>query len=157
MKILTWPAFWAAQLVSAALTIVGWFVLIPFCAARAWRDSATPSINDGRVIDEWSFAPLNWIYGNPEDGVSGKDALIWTSATTRSEYMPGANDAWRAYCWSAWRNSTNNLKYVFRWRGSTTPFASGSFTLFGKAFNYGFGWKVENRVYKVPVVGCKPA
>lgn len=110
-----WVYFAFVQLVSLLGMVLGWFVLIPFCLAQAWiRDSV--SIKDGRLVDRWSFKPLNWIFGNPEDGPSGQTALVQVNGAL-SLYMPDAWAPWRAYCWSAWRNSADNLKYVFKWVG----------------------------------------
>lgn len=141
-----WLKFAAIQLVMLFWTIVGWFILLPFCWAHAWKLSPVRSIKDGLSgIDEWSWAPLNWVYGNPEDGVCGMFARVWVNGVAQ-EYMPSATvwAWWRAYCWSAWRNSCDNLKYVFadpkgplvtfRWLGRT-----------GK-----IGWQWENG-YNVPV------
>lgn len=102
------------------------------------------SIKDKRAIDRWSWRPLNVLYGNPEDGVSGQYALIWVNSVL-SPYMPHASAAWRAYCWSAWRNSCDNLKYIFAWKAG--PFAQ--WTLFGRQQH--IGWKLENG-YNVPVI-----
>lgn len=108
--------FAAIQLISLVVTVVGWILLIPFCIAQAWVPTMAVS---GRQIDRWKFRPLNWVYGNVEDGVSGQHALIWT-ATGQVPYRPNAHPAVRAYLWSAWRNSADNLKYLFRW--SKGPF-----------------------------------
>jgi hypothetical protein len=142
---LAWLYFAAVQLIMLLATLVGFVVLIPFCLAQAWRPSVVPSIKDGtRHIDEWSWAPLNKVYGNPEDGVSGQTALIWINGVL-SPYLPSANTSWRAWSWSAWRNSCDALKYVFAWANGP----SATVTLFGKTI--GFGWRPENGI-KVPVL-----
>lgn len=155
-----WGYFWLAQLASIAATLVGYVLLLPFCLAQAWEMSPVPSIGQKPwltrgPIDRWRWAPLNAVYGNPEDGVSGQTALIWGSGTEAGHlvsYMPGAAAWRRAYAWSAWRNSADNLKYVFQWRGAQpAPYKSGTFKLFGKLFAYDFGWQVENEHYYVPV------
>ena len=110
-----WIWFALVQAVSLLAMVLGWILLIPFCLAQAWRESAI-SNKDGRSIDIWSWKPLNLLYGNPEDGVSGQAALIWVNGAL-SIYKPNAWAPWRAYCWSAWRNSADNLKYVFKWIG----------------------------------------
>jgi hypothetical protein len=91
----------------------GLVILIWPCLAEDWQ-LCTSSVNPfGRLprrIDRWRSEFLQSIYGNPEDGVSGEFALIWNSSdTARVGYMPNAWAPWRAYCWSAWRNSTNML------------------------------------------------
>lgn len=119
-----WLYFAFVQLVSLLATVVGWFMLIPFCLTRAWVTAG----EGGRQIDRWRFAPLNLIYGNPEDGVSGRYALIWNSAgTERVPYMPSAWAPWRAYLWSGWRNSANGLKRRLVWKGG--PFVRREFYL----------------------------
>jgi hypothetical protein len=141
-----WLLFAGAMAVQTVAMIAGWFVLIPFCLARAW----TPCHSDfvpQRVIDCWSWEPLNWIYGQPEDGVSGLRAIVHGGA-----YMPGANAAWRAYCWSALRNSCDMLKYVFAWRGAgPAPFVQVRYTIRGRAQDLHMGWQLENGHY-VPVL-----
>lgn len=108
--IAAWTWFCLAQLLMLVLTIVGWLLLIPACLLRAWEPSPYPSINDGRRIDRWRW-PINAIYGNPEDGVSGRQAMVWLNTSTRGPFMPGAYPPWRAWVWSAWRNSADSLKY----------------------------------------------
>lgn len=110
-----WTWFAVVQLICLVATLVGWVLLIPFCLARAWVTDVT-SNKDGRPIDRWRWKPLNLIYGNPEDGVSGQTALIWVNGSL-SFYMRDAWAPWRAYLWSAWRNSADNLKYAFQWSG----------------------------------------
>lgn len=159
-----WLCYLLVQLVTLCATLLGYVLLIPFCLAQAWQTSPVPSIGQKAwitrgPIDRWSFGPLNAVYGNPEDGVSGQTALVWGSGTDAGKlvpYMPGANAAWRAYCWSALRNSADQLKYVFQWRGSKpAPYVEGSFKLFGRTITYAFGWKVENGHFEVPVFGLR--
>ena len=98
------------------LTVYWWmaagiFILIWPCFRRQWHEvQSTVQWYDRpqRTIDAWDSAWLQSIYGNPEDGVSGRYALI-NPAGTQEPYMPGAWVPWRAYCWSAFRNSTNML------------------------------------------------
>jgi len=134
MNILAWSWFVVVELIMLAAEILGWVILVPFCLRRDWLLDAK-SINDARPVDRWRWAPLNWVYGNPEDGVSGSTALVWSPAGAGLvPYMPDAPAWWRAYCWSAWRNSTDNLKYVFSWgRG---PYL--------KTRWFQAGWKLEN-------------
>lgn len=98
------------------LTVYWWMaagtvILIYPCLRCAWHDTQSTVQYFGRpqrTIDAWDSAWLQSIYGNPEDGVSGQYALI-NPAGVQVPYMPGAWPPWRAYCWSAWRNSTNML------------------------------------------------
>lgn len=135
----------AVQAIQLVAMVVALLVLIPFCLRRAWTRDAV-SIKDGRSIDRWNWRPLNYVCGNPEDGVSGQTAKLIGGGP----YMPDANPIWRAYCWSALRNSVDNLKYVFAWHGDFAPLWSyrwqvGSYIVHGKA-----GWQPENG-YNVPV------
>lgn len=157
--ILGWSYFAGIQLIMLLATVLGWFLLVPFCLAQAWKPGYLSAFTEDKHIDAWSFEPLNYIYGNPEDGVSGQQALIWTSEGRQVPYMPLPDfltrftdipirrflvwiyPAWRAYCWSAWRNSADNLKYVFAWK-------DGPFTAIGPVK---LGWKMENG-YNVPVL-----
>lgn len=111
-----WLWFAIVQLIAFTATAIGWILLIPFCIAQAWIADTT-SDKDGRKIDRWSWRPLNWIYGNREDGVSGYTALVWVDGYTQGPYLPKASAWARAYRWSALRNSCDNLKYVFAWKG----------------------------------------
>ena len=113
-RILPWAWFAVVQLISLVATVLGWVLLVPFCLSHAWK-LGPKSIKDERIIDVWSWASLNLVYGNPEDGVSGMFALVQGN----QEYMPSSKVPawWRAYCWSALRNSCDNLKYVFAWKG----------------------------------------
>lgn len=93
--------FWALQTVSLAATIVGWFLLLPLSAFKLWHTA--PSLHFPRSVTVWNGGYLTWIWGNEEDGVL-PDA--------RNNYMTWAPDWLRAYVWSAWRNSANNLRFV---------------------------------------------
>ncbi|MGH9724569.1 MAG: hypothetical protein ACRD41_05835 [Candidatus Acidiferrales bacterium] len=164
MKTLCWAWFVAVELISLAATILGWLVLLPFCWLRAWETSPVPSIDQKPwlkrgPIDRWKWTPLGLLYGNPADGVSGQTALVWGSgqaAGTLVPYWPSCPFAWlRAYAWSAWRNSAGGLKYTLAWRGSNPPYASGSFSLFGRTWSYGIGWKAEAGGF-LPVLSVKP-
>jgi hypothetical protein len=138
---MVWLRFAAVQLVMLAATVLGWFLLIPFCLLQFWELEPQGSIKDDRSIDVWKWVWLNKIYGNPEDGVSGTQALI----NGTQPYLPTSNPKWRAYRWSALRNSCDNLKYVFAC--SSCPLKRG--TIFGRP--YKIGWQEENG-YKVPVI-----
>lgn len=111
-----WARFAGAQFFQLEAMIVGWLLLIPFCLARAWHTVQSP-LDPKRTIDEWEFSPVGWVYDNLEDGVSGRYALIWSPDGRRVPYMPNAWAPWRAYCWSAWRNSADGLKRRFTWNG----------------------------------------
>lgn len=114
----SWTYFAFVQLISLIATMIGWVLLIPFCLREAWVPAGS--------IDRWALGPFNLIYGNPEDGVSGRYALIWNAeGTTRVPYMSNAWAPWRAYLWSGWRNSANGLKRRLVWKGG--PFVRREF------------------------------
>lgn len=142
-----WMWFAVVQLICLIAMLVGWLLLIPFCLAQAWVADVI-SIKDGRAIDRWQWRPLNLIYGNPEDGVSGQTAFIWVNGSL-SFYRLGVWSPWRAYLWSAWRNSADNLKYVFAWKAG--PYKEWVYTLFGKQHTAKVGWQEENG-FNVPVI-----
>lgn len=105
-----WLYFAFVQLVALIAMIIGWFLLIVPCALRAWTpveeiyepDWAVELGLPKSTIRIWSWGWLNYIWGNDEDGVSGTNKFNPTDSK------------WRAYVWSAWRNSANNLRFVFR-------------------------------------------
>ena len=140
-SIAIWGWFWLAQIIMLLLAIAGWVILLMPCLLEAWEHSAVPSINaDRRQIDRWAWPWLNWFYGNPEDGVSGQTALVWLNATKQGPFMPGAWSPLRAWVWSAWRNSTDSLKYILALdlHGPTMK----PRTIFGRILTG--GWSVEN-------------
>lgn len=179
-----WLYYAVVQLVNLICIILGTVLLAPMCMFHLWNvdkisikpldpqqieamnlgGTVVPLQNGQREISSWKLSLLNLVYGNPEDGVSGQEALLW-NGDKLVQYMPSSftgikkwfYDAWRAYDWSVIRNSADNLKYIFQWRGNNAPYASGQIKLFGKTFNYAFGWKVENFKYQVPIFGFKPA
>lgn len=136
-----WWKFWFGQLVQLLATVLGWFILIPFCIFKAWKIDGARSIKDGRrTIDQWSWKWLNLVYGNPEDGVSG----YWAVLADGTHYNP-TNSRWGAYCWSAWRNSCDNLKYVF---------SNNSGPLVEQWWHLKVGYQEENG-FRVPVLSFK--
>lgn len=136
-----WVWFWTVQLIMLVAMIIGWFVLIPFCLAHAWKDDAAISVKDGRKISVWKWGLLNRIAGNKEDGASGKEALV----NGNRPYMPNAWAPWRAYLWSGWRNSVDNLKYEFA--DPKGPLLE--WKLFGRPQK--IGYQMENG-FNVPVI-----
>lgn len=176
MAVLGWAYYALSQIVSGLFTVIGWVLLLPFCLLNAWSldgisikplddqqiaalkraNTWIPLSRGRRMITRWSWDWLNAIYGNPEDGVSGQEALLWDGdkLVVFMEREPRA--WWRAYKWSALRNSTNNLKYVFQWRWTNPPYKEGTFNIFGKKISYAFGWKMENFKYYVPIFRFKP-
>lgn len=101
----------ASQGKQAFWMVIGWFLLIPFCLRKAWEpvvSTINPFDRAPRPITMWKWEWLNTIYGNREDGVSGAEALIWVGGE-RVLYRPNTWAPLRAWLWSAWRNSTNEL------------------------------------------------
>lgn len=135
MKIGGWLLYALVQLWMLAFWLLGLLVLIVPCWRQSWQPSKRLSIKDGqRVIDEWKSPVMHWLgMHNPEDGDSGQHALIWRNGV-QVPFMPNADPRWRAYCWSALRNSADGWKYWFAWEGG--PFAT--FTVFGHTIKLGW-------------------
>ncbi len=103
--------------------LLGLVILIRPCLKQEWQECQSTANLFGRAprtIDCWKNPWIQSIYGNPEDGVSGKYALVWYTppgGVWGSQYLvpykaPFTQWApWRAYCWSAWRNTADQLKY----------------------------------------------
>lgn len=130
-----WIRFALVQFVSFILMVIGWVLLFPLCLTKAWvpvESRYWPL----KIVTAWRWEWVQSIWGNWEDGVTGV-------GTTAGVYLPNAPDWWRAYMWSAWRNSTNNLRFVFRWYGKDgAPF----FYWQNKAGTWYFkcGWFYDN-------------
>lgn len=86
-----------------------WLAGFPICYVLARRQAWEPRKSrfyanpDGsqRILAQWR-PRWAYVWGNEEDGVAGPR---W--------FMQGA-PAWkRAFVWSAWRNPTNNLRFVY--------------------------------------------
>lgn len=112
----------ASQLKQALYMALGFFILIWPCYRRAWVPTTSTINLDGRaprMISKWKSEWLNSKYGNREDGVSAEEALIWAQGEStygkadkvlvRVYYRPNTHPALRAWLWSAWRNSVNEL------------------------------------------------
>jgi len=106
----------------AALFPLGLLIVGAACVFKAWTPTATvPSINpllkyDRFEVDSWTW-PINAIYGNPEDGVSGIDAFgpSWVGPyNTRGS-------RWEAFRWSGLRNWANGFGYITWIFGGTPP------------------------------------
>jgi hypothetical protein len=144
MALLAWLYFALIQLFALVTDAAGLVVLAPACYLHAWTEPDTLSINSaplGRKVDRWRWGWLNAVWGNPEDGVSGQQALIWVHGRQRP-YLPGVKPAWRAYRWSALRNSSDRMKYRFPW--AKGPFYQRQFALFGRRLLFKAGWQRES-------------
>lgn len=129
MKIVGWLWFVIIQILSLCLMVVGWIVLIPFVLLKSWHTGNSPVYSD-RNITMWNLSILDKIYGNWEDGVVPPD---W--------YMTGINTLWRTYMWTAWRNSTNNLRWIFLWKDG--PW----FQYRNKGYYFQAGWRPDTGWY----------
>lgn len=147
MIILAWVWFAIVQLVSLVAMVAGYILLIAPCLLHSW-EPALSTVGPTQQSDRWSW-PINAVYGNPEDGVSGQYAKVWVLPNKQEPFMPDASPAWRAYVWSAVRNSADGLKYVFAW--SKGPLVIHEYFLFGKPRTFKAGWQAENGI-KVPVL-----
>jgi hypothetical protein len=105
-RIAAWAWFAIIQLSALLVTILGWVLLIPFAALRLWTVQDSPYF-PGRKVEVWRGGLLMFPWGNLEDGVIGAEFY-------RARYK---DDRLCAYLWSAWRNSANNLRFLFRWLG----------------------------------------
>jgi hypothetical protein len=153
-----WVRFAAAQIFQIEAMFVGWFALIPFCLAHEWETSPTPSIKDGRTIDRWTWSVVGYFADNPEDGVSGQQAIVYTTGLA-GPYMPATitnpidrwlYDAWRAWCWSAGRNSCDSLKYEFAWKAGPPAIEKPYRLLWIWPMAIKAGYQMENG-FNVPV------
>jgi hypothetical protein len=127
-----WVLFTLIQLSGLVTDSLGFVVLALPCYLNAWEPAMSTEWNaDAPVkaheIMVWKWAPLNVIWGNPEDGVLGPD---W--------HLPGEAPGWRAFCWSALRNRSDAMKYVYRRDGG--PFKRWDFTVFGTPIYFQMGW-----------------
>ena len=110
-----WAWFVVVQLVCFAAMVVGWFLLAPLAAGKFWKEGWSEHYE--YVINVWRWKWIDRVWGNDEDGVTG--ALFYR------ERVPGTR--WCTYLWTAWRNSSNNLRGVFarpqgpyyRWGGTS--------------------------------------
>lgn len=97
-----WLYWLAYQLLALQLTAFGIVIVGVLAYFRAWRtrESRLPAFR-GRTVTAWRFEPLTTLFGNDEDGVTGPD---W--------YLPDADPRWRAFVWSALRNSANGMRLL---------------------------------------------
>lgn len=110
-----WLWFAVVQLIALLATVIGWILLAPPAALQCWKTRESMYFPT-KQIPVWRGGWLTWIWGNEEDGVIG-------NAAHQMRYRK--NPRLGAYLWSAWRNSANNLRFVFRWQGG--PFCRREF------------------------------
>jgi hypothetical protein len=154
ITVVSWLYFVLIQLLGLATDAAGLVVLAPACYLHSWTQADTLSINPdppGRRVDRWSWGWLNAVWGNPEDGVSGAQALIATGGRRRP-YLPASSAGWRAYRWSALRNRSDGMKYRLAWQHG--PFYRRQLRLFGERLVFKAGWQLESGI-KVPVLSLR--
>lgn len=117
-----WIYFLGIELFATVLMVIGWPLLAILCALNIMHQEA-----DGK----WHYPHLFWLWCNEEDGLKPQ----W--------YNPEGS-RWKAYLWSAWRNSSNNVRYLTLWIGG--PFYRWESPGKGWYFQCGFkpvtGWPV---------------
>jgi len=95
---------------------------------------------NARPIDAFKWKWLNKICGNPEDGASGKQALVWNgldlvSFAVYTGLVGHSNSAWRlAWRWNM-RNKVQMMKYALAIPG-VGPYKT--FTFLGHTYGYGY-------------------
>jgi hypothetical protein len=121
----------AVQELTAFTDYVGLLTLWIPSLLKAWKPgmstywNADAAVPGPKPILVWSW-PINPVYGNREDGL----LPTW--------YLPYLPDWLRVFLWTAWRNRSDNLKYVFAWKNG--PFWYKNLILFGKPFYAMAGW-----------------
>jgi hypothetical protein len=98
------PLLWLAYIL---LQIPLWLAGVPICFVLARREAwvLRPSkYFAGRTVTAWRCGWAQAIFGNWEDGVVGP---AWWKAQ-----HPDRPDWWLAFVWSAWRNPTNNTRFI---------------------------------------------
>jgi hypothetical protein len=94
---------------------VGFVVLFFAAIFRAYEGPIRKSIKPGHGnVDYWKWNFLNYWYANTEDGC-GLNAVLGTEGPYYRDTFPKGTPDWViVYCWSAWRNSANNVKRWYR-------------------------------------------
>lgn len=129
-----WIWYAGAQLIGIVWLILGIFIIGAASACKAWTDppdaKSLKPLPDRMVVDRWKW-PINGIYGNPEDGVSGRQAY----GPTWAGPFNASGSRWYAFEWSGLRNWANNWAYItwpFPWTPPLYASKSGAIKL---------GWK----------------
>lgn len=140
------PASWyVAQLKMLGAQLLTLLPVLLACRRGAFIPKAQRSIKtmwpepytalNGRLVDKWSWNWLNAWCNNPEDGVSGQDALVWKNGQLVSYAEYTGLSGWRlAWSWN-WRNAVQALKYRYAIPGEGPL---NTFTVFGSTFAYGY-------------------
>lgn len=128
------------------LQTVTWIALFPtgviLCAvlaySRLWYTRASRYYPD-RQVTVWRGGWLTWLWGCEENGVDPGDQLVVGGT---AKYLPDASPSWRAYMWTAWRNSVGNLCWVTSWKGG--PWWQIHFTVRGEPWYAQAGFRPDN-------------
>ena len=89
--------FVGIQIASFILAFAGIFIIAALAITGSWVESVPP---------QWKGGWATWVWGNEEDGIFGPGA---------------AHTGWRAFYWSAYRNSVGNLRFVTGVSGKGRP------------------------------------
>lgn len=140
-KVLVWAWFALCELFGLVVLFpLGWFVVGAASFFRAWKFPYATSIKElpnRSLIDGWSW-PINAIYGNPEDGVSGVDAY----GSWMGSYNP-TGSAWKAFMWSGLRNWAAGYNYLTWPWVSVPPFYVTEYTVLGRQRQLKIGWQTR--------------
>jgi hypothetical protein len=128
MAVLLWIGL---QALSLLLQLIGAVILAGPCYLRSWHPAPSTENRIPQTINVWDSAFLNRIYGNDEDGVTGKPG-----------YNTEPPSRLKAYVWSAWRNPVDNLKY---WPIARRPGGPLLYRRFG-AFYVEAGWNASGLI-----------
>ena len=135
-----WLYFAGFQVVCAALMVLGWVILLPAAACKFWEPAWSVHYPGSR-INVWKWRWLDAIWGNDEDGVTGAPFY-------QAQF---ADERVRAYMWTAWRNSTNNMRWASAIPGGVfIRWTSKSRRRFQMGFRPGDGWPVFRPFVKLP-------
>lgn len=118
---------------------LGLSFIVVMCLFEAWSPYAMflsiKPVGTRTHVDWWDL-PINALFGNPEDGVSGLDAL---GPSWQGFYNP-TGSRWGAICWNC-RNWMAGFNYItWRW-ASVPPIIFKDYTLFGKQRQLKLGWQ----------------
>jgi len=137
-KLISGAASWLAwaiwQLTSSALGLIGYLIIAVCAFGKLWyqRQGRNPAY-PGRTLWEWKGGWLTYPFCNEEDGV------IPPAEVNGSPYWAGWPQGWRAFWWSAWRNSVNNLRMF---PGNFVVFESDPVvTITKNGYTASYGWR----------------
>lgn len=123
LRLLYFIVMWTVIFIFNTITIiVGWLVVPPLALLNRYTTKKEISIINGREILSWK-SRLFFIWGNQEDGLAGaeefKDKPLW----------------FRIIYWSAYRNPSNNLRFI-SWLTVKIKPEEVRFKVFGKILDF---------------------